>query len=261
MSDPIPDFLKGHTPKELAAWYLRVADLVDKRNSQVKDALAPRLLRHYVTGKGTKFLFDPPDHLKKSKYVVEVLKNHKAWYLTEKPWAPTGEPLKLQWVGMIPRLQGKMKPQYERGSSDRGSPQYTLKLNTLVEIPVKDYSDHTPGDADLMTALRGFQMYTFCFFTFFKGSRPDWLKVDFGVFSAQIRDRYDFDGNEYFPIPNPDFRNPDKLANPIAPDFKIVVVFHRNAHRMEKAGLAAPFEVAIAFLDGRRSLGVGRDRS
>ena len=78
------DHLKALSPAEVAAWYERLADFVEQKNSKVNDALAPQFLRHYIKGQGKKFVFSAPDHLKNSKYVVGVLKNHRAWYLTEK---------------------------------------------------------------------------------------------------------------------------------------------------------------------------------
>ena len=85
------DHLKNLKADEVATWYERLADLVDKKNSKVKDALAPQFLRHYIKGKGKKFVFSAPDHLKNSKYVVDVLKNHRECYLTERGF-------KRKWV-------------------------------------------------------------------------------------------------------------------------------------------------------------------
>ncbi len=94
------DHLKDLKPAEVAAWYGRLADFVERNNSKVKDALAPRFLRHYLKGGGKTLIFDAPEHLRNSKYVIEVLKDHRAWYLTEKKRDG-------QWVGMIPRLQDR----------------------------------------------------------------------------------------------------------------------------------------------------------
>src|SRR5258707_12228137 len=92
------DFLKELTPSELAAWFLRLADFVERKTSKVKTPLSSALLKYYITGGGNDFTFDPPEHLKNSKFVLDVLKQHRAWYLTEKPF-------RGNWVGIIPRLQ------------------------------------------------------------------------------------------------------------------------------------------------------------
>lgn len=245
MTDPFTkmreDYLKNLTPPDVAAWYLRLADLVDKENKSVQDALAPRLLRHYIRGGGKKFVFSAPDHLKTSKYVVEVLEKHRAWYLTEKTF-------KKKPVGIIPRLQGS-KPQWDKAAFYIP---HHLTLNSLVEIEVKLFSDHTPGDNDLMTALRGFQLHTGAHFMLWPDKNKNKLKVKFLVFHASVKDRYDFDPKEYFPVPNPDHGNPQKLASPVAPDMEQILVYHRNAIRMEKAGQAAAFDVeSKPWIDSR----------
>jgi len=42
------DHLKDLNPAEVAAWYGRLADVVERNHSKGKDALAPRFLRHYL---------------------------------------------------------------------------------------------------------------------------------------------------------------------------------------------------------------------
>jgi hypothetical protein len=226
------DHLQGLQPTEVAAWYGRLANMIDQENKSIKDALAPLFLRHYLKGKGKKLIFSAPDHLKNSNYVVDVLKDHRSWYLTEKRF-------KNKWVGIIPRLQGKHP-------TDKWAPvdylPRVLELRSLVEIDVKWFTDHTPGDNDLMTSLRGFQLCTQCHF-FLSNISGKNIKVAFIFFFASVIDRYDFDPDEYFPVPNPDYKNPLKLAKPVAPDQEKIFVFHRNAIRMEKAGLAQPFDL------------------
>ena len=55
--------------------------------------------KYYLTGKGKKLSFASPDHLKNSTHIVDTLKDHRAWYLTEKPF-------RGKWVGIISRIQG-----------------------------------------------------------------------------------------------------------------------------------------------------------
>ena len=239
----IEDHLKKLDPADVAAWYIRLADLVEKKNNKVKDALAPLFLRHYIKGGGKKLVFDPPEHLKTSKYVVEVLNNHRAWYLSEKAF-------KKKAVGIIPRLQGG-KPEWDKTLYIP----HDLKLNSLVEIEVKWFTGHTPGDNDLMTALRGFQLHTAAYFAFWPDTHKNKLKVKFIVFHASIQDRYDFDEDEWFPVPNPDYSYPQKLGNPVASDKEKIAVYHRNAIRMEKAGHAAAFDIeSNPWVDSRLML-------
>ena len=145
------DKLKALSPAEVAGWYSRLADFIEQRNTKVKDALAPRFLRHYLTGKGKKLSFASPDHLKNSTHIVDTLKDHRAWYLTEKPF-------RGKWVGIISRIQGA------GGRRQDGGPPYInpsmLKLTSLVEIETKFFSSinrqnlqNAAGDNDLMTWL------------------------------------------------------------------------------------------------------------
>src|SRR5262245_63733396 len=98
--DLTKDYLEDLPPSEVAAFYLRLATFVEQKNNKVKDALAPRLLRHYIKGGGKRFIFDPPNHLKNRNYVIPALKNQRAGYLTEKR-------LKAKWGGIILGRQGK----------------------------------------------------------------------------------------------------------------------------------------------------------
>lgn len=242
--DILDDKLKGLSPAEVAGWYSRLADLIDQRNTKVKDALAPRFLRHYLTGKGKKLSFAPPDHLKNSTYVVDVLKDHRAWYLTEKPF-------RGKWVGIISRIQGA------GGRAHNGGPPYInpsmLKLTSLVEIETGFFSSVTlqtlktaAADNDLMTSLHGFQLSTMCMVEVTKVQNVKDFRLFFQVFSARVTDRYDFDPKEYFIVPNPDYKNSFNVAKPVESNSETLTVYHSNAIRMEKAGLAAPFDLESA---------------
>jgi hypothetical protein len=69
------------------------------------------------------------------------------------------------------------------------------------------------------------------------------FRLFFQVFNASVTDRYDFDPTEYFIVPNPDYNNSFKIAKPVEPNSEKLVVHHSNAIRMEKAGLASPFDL------------------
>jgi len=226
------DYLAAHDPPVVAAWYLRLADFVDANNKAVKESLAAKMLRHYLKGRGQKLIFDPPDHLKTSKFVVDVLKKHRAWYLTE-------EKFKDKWAGIIPRLQVAER---QREKNNIPIPLvWEMNLNSLVEIATKSGKPgytNTPDD-DLMTALHGFQLHTYCKLALaFIYPWPNRYKVMFMEFRASVKDRYDFAATEYFIVPNPDYGK-----GPIRPDQERIAVWHKNAIRVEKAGLAAPFDL------------------
>jgi len=231
MSGPVNiDYLADLSPPDVAAWYLRLADFVERKNAKVKNALAPRFLRHYIKGGGKRLVFDPPDHLKNSKYVVGVLARHRSWYLTEKPF-------KDKWVGIIPRLQqGKVRTSGARLAT-------VMDITSLVEIGVNT-SSNTDGDNDLLTSMHGFQLSTMCFVYVTDISGEADKNVRFSSFTAIVTDRYDFDPKKFFFVPNPDYKNPFKVSSPVAEDQNEILVYHRNAQRIEKAGLASPFDLA-----------------
>ena len=69
------------------------------------------------------------------------------------------------------------------------------------------------------------------------------FRLFFQVFSAEVTDRYDFDPKEFFIVPNPDYKNSFRVAKPVESHSDALTVYHRNAIRMEKAGLTAPFDL------------------
>jgi hypothetical protein len=75
-----------------------------------------------------------------------------------------------------------------------------------------------------------------------RGTTNTW-DVVFARWEAEAFDRYDFNRKLAFPAPNPDFQNPHGLQSPVASSKEWIRVYHRNALRMETAGLAAPFAV------------------
>lgn len=50
-----------------------------------------------------------------------------------------------------------------------------------------------------------------------------------------------FDANEHLTVPNPDYQSKENYA--VAPKEREIRVYHSNAIRLEKAGLAQPFKV------------------
>lgn len=53
-------------------------------------------------------------------------------------------------------------------------------------------------------------------------------------------DKYHWDPGKHITVPNPDFGSSDKGA--VAPGNKEITIYHSNAVRVEKAGLAKPFD-------------------
>jgi hypothetical protein len=232
--DDIRDYLEDLPEDEVAAWYLRLAKFIEQK-SPIKDPLAPRFLTWYFTGQGKKLTFDAPEHLRNSEYVIDVLADHRSWYLTE-------EKFKKRWVGVIPRLQGQ--PGFLKWSGPRSDGSYggvSMNLQSLVEIPVKIFGSLSDGDFDLLTALHGFQLRTDVHVDGRDVLGGVW--ITFSSFFARARDRYDWDPDKHFTVPNPDYNNPFKVPNPVAPERETIVVYHKNAIRVEKVGKAWPYDL------------------
>jgi hypothetical protein len=227
------DELANLKPEDLAAWYGRLADYVAKQNSEVQGALAPLFLRHWLTGHGKKLVFAPPAHLRNSGYVIDALKYHRAVYLTEKKAKTVGGE---QWAGIIPRLQGKGYPKWE------GKGTLAMHLESLVDIPVLQEWFLSKGDLDLLMAMHGFQLRTEVTVTASPG-KGAMLRVTFTNFSARVSDSYHWNPDKHLTMPNPDYGNPSKVPNPVAPKSQTITVYHRNAIRLEKAGLAWAYDL------------------
>lgn len=71
---------------------------------------------------------------------------------------------------------------------------------------------------------------------------PTRFTIDFDSWNWRVIDRYDWDDQKYNDMPNPDFNKPAGTFV-VRPDLNYLTVWHRNATRVEAAGLAAPFPV------------------
>jgi hypothetical protein len=236
------DYLENLPPEEVAAWYDRLAQFIEKKNTKVTDPLAPKLLRYWRNGRGKKFIFPAPDHLRQSKSVVKVLEYHWDCYLTEKKFkGDDGE----RWAGVIPRLQGRGYPKWQPFWGRPIYPNLHIHMNSLVEIPISN--SLSDGDVDLLTSLHGFQLRTDVEVRGKMVKSPDvrftFVLITFNMFLARAVDRYDWDPNKHFRVPNPDYNNPFKVPKPVAPRLDEIRVYHTNAIRVEKAGLAWPFDL------------------
>jgi len=58
---------------------------------------------------------------------------------------------------------------------------------------------------------------------------------------CSVHDRYDWDYSEHFTVPNPDYRS--TALDAVRPQDQTLTVYHSNAQRVERAGLAAPYDV------------------
>ena len=239
MSD---DVLSKHTTKQVAAFYKRLGLAAAARGKQDKleTSLASDLLLMWLNV-GSKnrnpYLFAPPRHLRQSRYVLEALKYHRAVFLSEEKARRGGVKKTKVLAGLIPRLQD--------GRWNGTSP-ISMHDESLVEVPLTVQARAymgiaTPGDFDILTSLRGFQLRSEVMVKGVKQQGSKNIGVTFVSYKARVKDTYDWNYNEYFTVPNPDYKKTG--SDVIAPKQEKVRVYHSNAKRVEDANLAKPFKL------------------
>lgn len=232
------DYLTPLPEKRVAAWYRRLAQRWAKETIDGEPALAPLLLNHWLDNRDAKsvFEFEAPTHLRESHYVKDVLARHRAIFLSRMP-AHTG-----RTVGVLPRLRSGTAFQHWdlKGPLEMHYHSLVEVGSGLADIVAIKYSG-SKADRDLLTALRGFQLHSRIRMTGERNEARRCYSVRTVSWWAHIEDRYDFDYSEYFTVPNPDYRSTARDA--IRPGDEKIRVHHSNARRLERAGLAAPYDV------------------
>lgn len=221
------DVLAGLPETEVAKFYERLAAIVEQNKGAVKSSLAALLMREWLKNrnKTAQLALEMPDHLKTHILVNEVIKYHRQVYLTEKRTKAGG------WGGIVPRW---------KDGRWTGVGELPMQYESLVEFPLRYQLTGSDADRDLLYSLHGFQLRTNVSVVLVSsaGSKKT---ISFSQFECRVVDRYDWDYTEHLTVPNPDFLSKD--TNAVAPAEKTVVVYHKNAERLEKAGLAAPYDI------------------
>lgn len=237
----VTDYLANLPEPRVAAWYARLADRIAMEKVQGREPLASQFLRWWLQNRSPSAVirFDAPPHLRAAQQVRQTLEYHRAVFLTEqKARTGSGE----RWAGTLPRIQGK--PGFTPWTNV--AQPLTLEYESLVEIggnvmslmQIQQFG--SAEERDLLTSLRGFQLRSK---VMVKGTpQPDGkIQIEFLSWTAQAKDRYDWNYNEYFTVPNPDYRSSQPDA--VRPQDQSMRVYHRNAQRLERAGLAAPYDL------------------
>lgn len=230
------DVLATLKPPELAAFYRRLGDGVDRNRGELKVSLAALLMHHWLENRdpASTFEFEAPEHLRNRPPVLAVLEFHRKVFLTQEKARFTGGI--NRWGGVVPRLIGQ--PPFPKWDAKHPLP---MDYESLVEIPLHYQLTGGDADRDILYALRGFQLKSSVIVAAAPLPVGSKLKIHFQSFQAEIRDRYDWDYSKHLTVPNPDYGS--KTAGAVAPMSKTIVVYHRNAKRLEDAGLAAPYDV------------------
>ncbi len=220
------DVLASLAVNEVAAFYSRLADIVDKNKGSVAKPLAPLLMREWLKNRDPKAVLklEMPDHLKKHTLVIDVLKYHREVFLSNKK-TKAGK-------------YGGIAPRWKDGRWN-GVGELRMEYESLVEFPLRYQITGNDEDKDLLYSLHGFQLKSNVGVTLIPP--PLVNDVNFSFYEARVVDRYDWDYSEHLTVPNPDYKS--TAANAVSPSTDTVVVFHKNAERIEKAGLAAPYDI------------------
>jgi hypothetical protein len=112
--------------------------------------------------------------------------------------------------------------------------------DSLIDL-VRIQRNGTDGERDLLTGLRGFQLHSQVWLEGARAAGTRQVHVNIHWWTSHITDRYDWDYSEHFTVPNPDFGSP--APNAVRPRDQSLTVYHRNAQRLERAGLAAPYDI------------------
>jgi hypothetical protein len=221
---------------QVAGFYRRLADQVDRNKGKLEVSLAALLMRQWLANRNPTevFHFDAPTHLQEHPSVVEVLRYHRRVYLTQERAKFTGG--SESWAGIVPRLQGR--PPHAKWD---GTGEKKMEYQSLVELPLRYQLTGSDADRDLLYGLHGFQLKSNVAVAVQGSPGSARLRLTFTGFQARVLDRYDWDYREHLTVPNPDFGS--KVAGAVAPTSKTVVVYHSNAKRVEDAGLAAPYDL------------------
>ncbi|MDH5179041.1 MAG: hypothetical protein OEZ39_16605 [Gammaproteobacteria bacterium] len=236
------DYLKPLPEQAVAAWYYRLAASIASNKVQGSTPLAAVFLKQWLDNRkpNSIFNFTPPAYLQNHTAVMTALQYHRDVFLTLKK-ARIGKTDK--WAGILPRIKGTDGYKKWPGGS------IAMKYESLCDIApgvfdiISIQNSGTAADRDLLTALRGFQLESSVIVDPLR--MPDkTIQVKFTSWKCRVLDTYDWNYNEYFTVPNPDFGSKDK--NAVRPQDKSIRVYHSNAKRLEDANLAAPYKIESA---------------
>jgi hypothetical protein len=223
------DHLAALSPPELAAFYRRLALSIQARFSG--DSLAATLLLHWLDGKGQPKTY-PARYVRELASVRAYLRNTaRPVFLSQRPTPGGGI------GGIVPRIKGTIR------SSPPGGP-YPMHLEGNVETSVAVQAKAAmgmsvePRELDALYALHGFLLVSDVVASAIQRG-GGFYDVKFDRWTCRASDEYHWNPDKHITVPNPDFDS--KLPSAVAPKEKEIVVYHSNAIRLERAGLAQAF--------------------
>jgi hypothetical protein len=246
------DYLSRLSEPEVAGFYRRLAASIQAKFGG--DSLAAILLLHWLDGKGRTKVY-PARYVKDLVEVRDHLQNVARPIFLSAKKTPSGI-----IGGIVPRIKAAAK-------SAQLNSRHKMHLEGNVETPLsiqaKAYvgMNVDPRELDALYALHGFTVISdvtvitvkSCGLSVFGKSRttgppglllsqcngPEVYDVSFERWICKASDEYHWNPEKHINVPNPDFGSKDQGA--IAPDESTITVYHSNAIRLEKAGLAKSF--------------------
>jgi hypothetical protein len=226
----MPDYLAPLNEQKVAAFYRRLA--LSIRVKFGGESLAAILLLHWLDGGGKDRTY-PAKYVRDLDEVRTYLRQTaRLVFLSQKP-TPSGT-----IGGVVPRIKGLIK------SIPPGGP-YPMHLEGHVETPLSIEAKAAmglkvdPQELDALYALHGFLLISDVVVSAVKRPNARLYDVKFERWICKASDEYHWDPAKHITVPNPDYGSKDKEA--VAPRDREITVYHSNAIRVEKAGLAKSF--------------------
>jgi hypothetical protein len=224
------DHLAKLSEQQVVGFYRRLASSIQTKVGG--DSLAATLLLHWLDGKGKHKIYS-------AKYVrnLEEVRSYlrgsaRPIFLSQKK-TPSG-----MIGGVVPRIQGAIKCEPAKGP-------YSIHLEGNVETPLSVEAKAAMGmkvdanELDAFFALHGFTLISDVVISSTDTGKRRIYQVNFDSWKCKAADYYHWNKDKHMTVPNPDFGS--KMQGAIAPNEKKITVYHSNAIRVEKAGLAQAF--------------------
>ena len=224
------DYLAQLSERDVAAFYRRLA--LSIRAKFAGDSLAAILLLHWLDGGGRTKVY-PAKYVRELAEVRSYLRDIARPIFLSRKATPTGS-----IGGIVPRVKGVIK------CNPPGGP-YPMHLEGNVETSLSIEAKAAfgmkvdPKELDALYALHGFTLISDVVVSASKSARARMYDVKFNRWRCKASDEYHWNPTKHITVPNPDYGSKEKGS--VAPGDKEITVYHSNAIRVEKAGLAKPF--------------------
>jgi hypothetical protein len=224
------DYLAPLKEPEVAAFYRRLAIFIQGKFGG--DSLAATLLLYWLDGGGKDKTY-PAKYVQGLDEVRDYLRGTARPIFLSKRATPSGA-----IGGVLPRIRGTIKTNPQTGP-------YAMHLEGNVETPLSVEAKAAMGmkvderELDALYALHGFTLVSDVVASVSRSSNSKIYDVTFDSWKCKAVDYYHWNPAKHITVPNPDFGSKEPGA--VRPGDKEITVYHSNAIRVEKAGLAAPF--------------------